>query len=250
MKAVGVIPVRWGSKRLPGKSLLDIAGRPLVEWVVRNAQRAERLDQLVVATDDERVAGAVETLGVRVVMTETAHPSGTDRCAEAVAEIDADIVVNIQGDEVLLEPGTVDRLVDALDRGPDWDMVTAATPIREESELQDPSAVKVVWSRSGRALYFSRSPIPLVRDAGEDAPAGIHWRHLGVYAYRRAFLKRFALTPPCEAERAEKLEQLRALHMDGRILVLETDEPGIGVDTPGDVKYAEKVLTERMARGE
>jgi len=241
MNAVGVIPARWGAKRLPGKSLVPIGGKPLLQWVIEGALGAETLDKLVVATDDTRISELATSLGVEAVMTRPDHPSGTDRCAEAVAALDAEVVVNIQGDEILLAPGLVDRLARALLDCEDWDMATAATRIHDVDELRRLSVVKVVWAEDGRALYFSRSVIPHVRNEGEEA---VHWRHVGVYAYRRRFLERLVATAPCASETAERLEQLRALHIGGRIRVLETEHEGIGVDTPEDVLYAERRVRE------
>lgn len=240
---VGVIPARWGSTRFPGKSLAMIAGKPLVVRVVERALMAKNLSRVVVATDDERIAAAVRGKA-HVAMTRPDHPSGTDRIAEAVSGIDADIVINIQGDEPLMDPGLVDRLASAMEADPGWDMGTAAAPIRDGRDLSSSSVVKVVWDSGHRALYFSRHPIPFVRDAaGAQAPVeGLHWRHIGLYGYRRVFLERLVRTAPCRLETAEKLEQLRALHLGCRMLVLETDAAGVGVDTPEDVNYVEALL--------
>jgi 3-deoxy-manno-octulosonate cytidylyltransferase (CMP-KDO synthetase) len=201
---------------------------------------ADRLDEVLVATDDERIRAVVVALGGTAVMTRVDHPSGTDRVAEAVAGRDAGIVINIQGDEPLIDPGLINGLVEVMLKARDWDMATAATPVLTADELGKPSVVKVVSGEQGQALYFSRSVIPYVRDL---APAGlVHWRHVGIYAYRRAFLDRLVATPPCGLELAEKLEQLRALHLGARIKVVETQEIGLGVDTPEDVVLAEAAL--------
>lgn len=245
MRAIGVIPSRWGSTRFPGKSLAPICGKPLIQWVVENALRAASLDEVLVATDDDRIFAAAEEAGVGCVMTRSDHPSGTDRVAEAVEGRNAEIVVNIQGDEPLFDPVLVDDLVDAIKNG-GADMATAATLIGDDAQLEDPGVVKVVKNQAGIALYFSRSLIPHVRDGGASAADGLHWRHLGVYAYREPFLRRLVATPPCATEMAEKLEQLRALHIGGRIAVLETSDEGIGVDTPADLKYVERVISERQ----
>lgn len=244
MKVIGIIPARWGSTRLPGKSLVSICGKPLIQWVVEGARQAKRLDCLLVATDDTRILEAVEKLGVEAVMTRSDHPSGTDRVAEASNGRGADIVINIQGDEPLIDPGLVDRLVGAMLSDEEWDMATGAVPIENTEDLNNPSVVKVVWGEKGRALYFSRSVIPFVRNGDVAEEKVVHWRHLGIYAYRKPFLDRLAETRPCFLERAEKLEQLRALHIGGRIVVLEASEAGISVDTPADVKYAETVIRE------
>jgi 3-deoxy-manno-octulosonate cytidylyltransferase (CMP-KDO synthetase) len=245
MKTIGVIPARWASTRFPGKSLAPICGKPLILWVIERARRARRLDEVLVATDDARIADAVRTCGAPVVMTRPEHPSGTDRVAEAVAGRGADAVINIQGDEPLIDPGLLDCLADAMASDAAWDMVTAAAPIGRLEDLASPSVVKVVCDARGQALYFSRAPIPFVRDAGGGALCPLHRRHIGVYGYRAAFLARLVQTPPCELETAEKLEQLRALHIGGRIRVLESVELGIGVDMPADVPYVEGVIRSR-----
>lgn len=242
MSTVGVIPARYGSTRLPGKSLVNLCGKPLVQWVWERARQAKRLSRLVIATDDQRIADAVARFGGQAVMTRVDHPSGTDRIAEAVAGLDADSVINIQGDEPLIDPALIDQLAGELQGGADWDMVTAVCPIHDPAELNNPAVVKAVWAADGRALYFSRSLIPHVRDP-EDPPPGLrHWRHIGIYGYRRTFLERLVATPPCTLELAEKLEQLRALDIGGRIRIVTTREAGLGVDTPGDVARAEAAL--------
>lgn len=246
MSVIGVIPARWGSTRLPGKSLTPLCKRPLVAWVVENAARCRCFRELVLATDDARIAAAVAGLPVRVVMTDPALPSGTDRVAAAIAGLGDEAVVNIQGDEPLVDPALLERLARVVDE-PGCDMATAVARIEDEAMLQRPSVVKVVCDKAGRALYFSRSVIPHVRDAaGGMLRAGLHWRHIGVYAYRRAFLERLVATPPCALEEAEKLEQLRALHLGGTIRVIETVDQGIGVDTADDVAYVEAELRKRF----
>ena len=240
-KVIGVIPARWGSTRFPGKSLALIDGKPLIHRVIKRALKARCLDVLLVATDDRRIAEAVDEVGVKAVMTRSDHPSGTDRIAEAVSGLNASIVINIQGDEPLIDPKLIDRLAGAMLSNREWDMATAAAPISDEEELRNPSVVKVVWDKDGRALYFSRSVIPFVRDEGMSTH-GLYWRHIGVYAYRSAFLTVLVKTAPCVLENVEKLEQLRALDIGGRILVLKAARAGIGVDTPQDVKYVEREL--------
>ena len=242
MTVVGAIPARWGSTRLPGKSLVEISGKPLIQWVIEGVQKARGLDQLVVATDDERISAVAEGLGVKAVMTRAEHPSGTDRIAEALAGVEGDIVINIQGDEPLIDASLIDRLAEIMQAEEDWDMATAAAPIEDTSELNDSSVVKVVWGENHRALYFSRSAIPFVRDGAGESAEPIHWRHLGLYAYRRAFLERLVASPPSRLEQLEKLEQLRALHLGARMTVLETEDTGLGVDTPDDVKRVEAMI--------
>lgn len=251
---VGVIPARWASTRLPGKSLVKICGKPLIQLVVERVRLARRLDRVLVATDHEDIARVVRGIGGEAIMTRPDHPSGTDRVAEAVQGIDATVVVNIQGDEPLIDPALVDELAERMQTDDRWNMATAAAPIKEVAEIHNPSVVKVVWDADHRALYFSRSPVPFVRgEAHGGEKTGRHWRHLGIYAYRRSFLERFVQAPPCRLEEAEKLEQLRALYLGGSILIVETSGAGIGVDTPEDVKYVESILRSKTAadgRGE
>jgi 3-deoxy-manno-octulosonate cytidylyltransferase (CMP-KDO synthetase) len=242
MKTVGVIPARWASTRLPGKSLVQICGKPLIQRVVERVKLAKRLDAVLVATDDKRIADVVNSLGVQAVMTRPDHPSGTDRIAEALKGVKADIIINIQGDEPLIDPKLIDSLAEVMAADRKWDMGTAAAPITNDNDLNNPSVVKVVWDENGRALYFSRSVIPFVRDRNPQRYEELHWRHIGIYAYRKSFLEKFVKTPPSLLEKAEKLEQLRALHIGGKIVVIQTAETGIGVDTPDDVKYVEKII--------
>ena len=240
---VGVIPSRYGSTRLPGKSLIKLCGKPLVQWVYERASQSIRLQRVLVATDDERIAEVVRGFGGEVVMTRPDHPSGTDRIAEAVEGSDAGIVVNIQGDEPLIDPALIDRLAATLHDDPSWDMATAATPITHKQDLENPACVKVVWGCDDQALYFSRSLIPHPRDPAAAGGQPLFWRHIGVYAYRRVCLEQIIEQPPCPLEQIEKLEQLRALHLGHRIKVLQLhDDHGIGVDTPEDVPRAEALL--------
>jgi 3-deoxy-manno-octulosonate cytidylyltransferase (CMP-KDO synthetase) len=240
---IGVIPSRWGSTRFPGKSLYPILGKPLLQWVVERARQARALDRLLVATDDARIRAAAQKFGAEVVMTSPDHPSGTDRIAEAVRGLAADVVVNIQGDEPLIDPALINELGRTLINDQSWDMATAAAPIRTAYEMESSSVVKVVRAADGAALYFSRATIPFTRDAaGSAAPEGLHWRHIGIYAYRRTFLDRLVQTPPCVLETTERLEQLRALWLGCRMKVLETNDVGLGVDVPEDVARAEQAL--------
>ena len=240
MTAVVVIPARWGSTRFPGKPLAPLGGRPVIEWVYRRAARARGIDRVLVATDDERIRSAVAGFGGEAVLTRPDHPSGTDRIAEAMKGRAGEVVINVQGDEPLIDPELIERLAAVMQDAGRWDMATAATPIRDAEELRKPSVVKVVWNRDGQALYFSRSVIPFDRDgrlAVTDLP---WWRHLGIYAYQRTFLERLVACPPCRLEEAEKLEQLRALDLGGRIRVLETAGAGMSIDTPADREAAER----------
>lgn len=246
MKTYGIIPSRFGSSRFPGKPLAMLAGKPLVAWVVEAAGRASSLDEVLVATDDERIAAAVAAHGGRAVMTPSELPSGTDRIACAAGGFDDDdILVNIQGDEPLIDPALIDALVAKLKTDARWSMATAVTPIKTPADLAAKTVVKVVLDRDGGALYFSRAPIPCDRDREADLSSGLYVRHLGIYAYRGAFLRRYVAEPPCELEKTEKLEQLRALWMGAKIAVVKTEDEGVGVDTPEDAERVGRILAAR-----
>lgn len=232
MRAIGVIPARYASSRLPGKPLAEIAGRPMIEHVYRRAMEARSLEAVYVATDDRRIAEAVEAFGGRAVMTREDHRSGTDRIAEAVGALDVDVVVNVQGDEPLLDPGEIDAVVAPFRERPDLVMSTVATPLSDPRDVADPSVVKVVLDVRGDALYFSRLPIPFYR-SGEP---GRCLKHIGLYAYRTEFLLRYAALAPTPLEQAEQLEQLRVLEHGYRIHVVLTDQDAISVDTPADLE--------------
>ena len=254
MKIYGIIPSRFGSSRFPGKPIHLIAGKPLVAWVVEAVKRANRLDDVVVATDDDRIVSAVEACGGKAVMTPSELPSGTDRIACAARIVcggdfaDDDILVNIQGDEPLIDPALIDALAAKLADDPKWDMATAVTPIKSAADLAAKTVVKVVLDRADGALYFSRAPIPCDRDHEADLASGLYVRHLGIYAYRGAFLKRYVSEPPCALEKTEKLEQLRALWMGAKIAVVRTADEGVGVDTPEDAIRIEAILKDRLNR--
>jgi 3-deoxy-manno-octulosonate cytidylyltransferase (CMP-KDO synthetase) len=237
---VGAIPARYGSTRLPGKPLLPIAGRPMIEHVYARVARARGLDRVVVLTDDERIARAVEGFGGAWEMTPADCASGTDRIAWATRRWDAAAVINVQGDEPLIDPEGVSRVAAHLAANPRDPIVTLATPAAPE-ELADPSAVKVVLARGGAALYFSRAPIPyakLPRQEGGAAPL----KHLGIYGYQRQALLDLAALPPSPLERSESLEQLRALENGIPIRVLVVDRGSVGVDTAEDLKRVEELL--------
>jgi 3-deoxy-manno-octulosonate cytidylyltransferase (CMP-KDO synthetase) len=224
-----------------------ICGKPLVRWVIEACRRAESLSEVLLATDDDRIALAAVGSGARTVMTRPDHPSGTDRVAEAAEPADDDVVVNIQGDEPLIEPALIDRIARALLENPALEMATAGAPVRTLEELEAPTVVKVVLDAAGQALYFSRLPIPFRRDGPPDLASGLHRRHIGIYGYRGAFLKRLVQTPPCALEQCECLEQLRALHLGAKIAVVEAPVAGVGVDCPGDVPAVEALLRKREA---
>lgn len=245
MKAVAVIPARYGSQRFPGKMLADLGGKPLFVRTVERARQAKSLSDVLVATDDVRIQAAAEREGIPVKMTREDHPSGTDRIAEAMLGVDADVVINLQGDEPFMDPELIDRLVKRMQCEPDLEMATAATVIQSISELEASSVVKVVCSDAGHALYFSRSVIPFCRDATlkDVVKQRVYHRHLGIYAYRRTFLLDVVRHPPHVLETLEKLEQLRALAMGARIAVLSADQPAPGVDTPEDLEAARQWFT-------
>jgi 3-deoxy-manno-octulosonate cytidylyltransferase (CMP-KDO synthetase) len=243
---VGILPARWGSSRFPGKPLHLIAGKPLVQHVWEQCRRCTRLDDLFIATDDERIFKAAVGFGAKAVMTSPDHPTGTDRIAEAVRAIpQATHIVNIQGDEPLIDPELVDELAATMAADPTLDMATAANPLDPaDPAVQDPNVVKVVVALDGRALYFSRSPLPYFRNAVEGLPV---YRHKGIYAYRRTFLERFVTWPPSPLERAESLEQLRALENGAAIKVLPTNDTSPGVDTPEQAAHVEAILTSHFS---
>lgn len=233
MDVVAVIPARYASTRLPGKPLLAQTGRPLICHVVEAARRGHSLDRVIVATDDTRILEAVHHFGGEAALTRDDHPSGTDRVAEVAASLPhAQIIVNLQGDEPEVSAAALDEVVRLLRDHPDVPMATLGTPIRDEATYRDPAAVKVVRAASGRALYFSRSPIPHDRDGGGVPPEAL--LHLGLYAYRRDFLMSLGGLPPSPLEQREKLEQLRVLEAGYPIAVGIVEEPSVGIDTPDD----------------
>ncbi|MFP4029845.1 MAG: 3-deoxy-manno-octulosonate cytidylyltransferase [Candidatus Brocadiia bacterium] len=242
MEAVVIIPARYESTRLPGKPILeearDITGKYIVQHVYDRASRAPSVSDVVIATDDVRIQETVESFGGKVRMTSADHSSGTDRIAEVARDLTAPIIVNVQGDEPQIEPEQIEHVIQLLDEDSDAVMGTLAHPITDESTWLDPNAVKVVTDENGAAMYFSRSPIPYVRDSDnwiEDTPVR-PLRHLGVYSYRREFLLAYADMPRASYEEAEKLEQLRALQAAHRIKVGITSRASIGIDTPEDLE--------------
>ncbi len=230
MAAIVVIPARFGSTRFPAKILASDTGRPLVQHVVDRAKKCKRVSEVLVATDDQRIVKALEPFGTKCVMTSVSHPSGTDRIAEVAKGRSDEIIVNVQGDEPEIEPETIDSLVERLETYPNSDMATAATRFRDDADVQNPNLVKVVFGYDGRAVYFSRAPIPYRRDAEYDQNAA-YYLHLGIYAYRRQFLLQFAGWQPSPLEQTEKLEQLRALEHGCSMYVHVVDRATNGVDT-------------------
>jgi len=247
MKTAIIIPARYASSRLPAKPLLRETGKYLIQHVYERACESNA-DVAVVATDDRRIFDAVRSFGGNVVMTRDDHPSGTDRVAEVAAKLDADLIVNLQGDEPMIEPATLDMVARLLRQDPDAVMATLAVPIRSAELYRDPNCVKVVCDKRGRALYFSRSPIPFVRDGEPEFEHGGFLQHLGLYAYRRDFLLELAKLPPEPIEQFEKLEQLRVLALGHRIQVGVVPHAHRGVDTPADYqKFVQMYEAKRAA---
>ena len=249
MNILGLIPARYASSRFPGKPLHPIAGKPLIQHVVERCQRAKSLSEVIVATDDERIADVARKF-CRVEMTRPDHPSGSDRIAEVAARCECDAVVNIQGDEPLMDPAVIDAVAGALTG---CEMSTAAVPIRDAADYDNPNVVKVVVSAAGRALYFSRRTIPFVRDAAsrsvnEQLAAFAFLKHLGIYGYRRETLLRLVRFPISPLEAAEKLEQLRALENGIAIAVVKVNYDSVGVDVPEDVARVEEILNEESRK--
>ena len=238
---LGVIPARYGSTRFPGKALALLGGKPMVQHVYERARQAKKLNEVVVATDDERIVVAVSRFGGRAVMTSAEHRSGTDRIAEVTRSTDASIIVNIQGDEPLMRPEPIDQIVEFLLAHRAVPMATVMTKLARPEDATSPNAVKVVVDQDGYAMYFSRAPIPYPRHP-TSAIRHQYWKHLGLYGYQREFLLRFPQLPPTPCEQAEQLEQLRALEHGHRIKALETAHDSIGVDTPDDLKRVEQLL--------
>ncbi len=239
MNVVGIIPSRYGSTRLPAKALALIGGKPMVQHVYEQAKRATMLDEVLVATDDERIAKAVAGFGGRSVMTSPAHRSGTDRIAEVARQLDAQVFVNIQGDEPLIRPEPINHIAQFLLAHRAVPMATVMTKLTRAEDVQNPNVIKVVVDEDGYALYFSRSPIPFVRNA---QPPVTHWKHLGLYGYQRHFLLQYPHLAPTALEQAEQLEQLRALGHGQKIKVLETPFDSVGVDTAEDLQRVEQML--------
>jgi 3-deoxy-manno-octulosonate cytidylyltransferase (CMP-KDO synthetase) len=247
--SIVVIPARYESSRFPGKALAPIDGRPMVEHVYRRAE-ASGVGEVIVATDDERIARAVEGFGGRVQMTRATHRTGTERLAEVAAMLRCDVVVNVQGDEPLVEPAMIREAVAPFVSDAALQMTTLRRALTVPGDFASPHVVKVVVDRADYALYFSRSPIPFRREAAGAPPAGAArpFKHVGLYAYRREFLVQLAALPPTPLEEAEMLEQLRALEHGYRIKALETRYDSIGVDTPDDLERVRALVERDRAR--
>jgi 3-deoxy-manno-octulosonate cytidylyltransferase (CMP-KDO synthetase) len=234
---LGIIPARFASARFPGKPIAPLAGKPMIQHVWERARRARLVGELIVATDDERIRDAALAFGATVVLTRSGHASGTDRAAEAAAGTGAEIVVNIQGDEPLIDPDAIDMAISTLLDDPACQMATLKKRILTPEEVQNPNVVKVATRQDGYALYFSRAPIPYNRGGG-----AVYWKHIGLYVYRRALLLGYSSLAPGVLEDAERLEQLRALENGIPIRVAETTYETIGVDTPADLAAVERLL--------
>jgi 3-deoxy-manno-octulosonate cytidylyltransferase (CMP-KDO synthetase) len=240
-KVVVVIPARYGSTRLPGKPLVSLAGQPMIQRVYERAKSAQNVGRVIVATDDQRIVKAVEAFGGEARMTRAEHRTGTERVAEVAAHVEGEIFVNVQGDEPLLDPVAVETAVQALLEEPMAAISTVATPIRTPGDIMDPNAVKVVLDFDGNALYFSRAPVPWVRDTASKIQVR-HLKHLGLYAFQREALLEYPTLPQGELEKIEQLEQLRWLENGWKIRVAEVEHDAVSVDVPEDVARVEKLL--------
>jgi len=250
LKAIVIIPARYASTRFQGKPLALLQGKRMIQWTYESAQKATTIDTVMVATDDERIFTVVKGFGGQAVMTSPTHRSGTDRLAEAARNVDCDIIVNVQGDEPLIRPEQIDQLVEGLRDDPKADMATLMTKIRDREELVSPHVVKVVTDQDGFALYFSRSPLPYLREEWHDFTSiknnhiqdTCFFKHIGIYGYRRPFLLTFSSLQPTPLEKREELEQLRALEYGYRIKVMVTEYDSQHVDTEEDLKKVEEIL--------
>ncbi len=245
MKAICVIPARYGSTRFPGKPLAKILEKPMIQWVYERAQKAKSFQTVLVATDDKRIAQVVEQFGGKVCLTPSDVPSGTDRVALAVQDLEVDVVVNLQGDEPLIDPLLLDELVNVFKQRPDVEMATPVKKIESRADLTNPNLVRVVRDRQNFALYFSRSVVPYLRDAGD--PKGWleqfnFYKHVGIYAYRKDFLLKLTALPPGNLEQAEKLEQLRVLENGFKIFTIETHYNSVSIDTPEELEMLNQQL--------
>lgn len=240
MKALGVIPARFGSTRFPGKPLKPIAGKPLLQWVIEGAKKARSLDEVWVATDHDEIAALAKKVGAKAVMTDSALPSGSDRVFAAVRDVNVDIVVNIQGDEPLINGELLDQLTAPLLKDPALPMATLGRPL-QAGDLESRNTAKIVLNQKSEAIYFSRFPVPYSRgeSQGDDR---VCLKHIGLYGFRKSFLEQFCRQGPVGAEMAEGLEQLRALYMGARIAVVKVQHESWGVDTPEDVAKVESML--------
>lgn len=253
MQVTAIIPARYASTRFPGKPLAQILGRPMIEHVYTRVARSETVARVIVATDDQRIEQAVRGFGGEVMLTRADHPTGTDRLAEVAAQLDAELIVNVQGDEPLIDPMMIDQAVRPLLDDPTIKMGTLMSRIDQIDDFYNPNVVKVVTDRSGFALYFSRAPIPYPRDfTAEELAVKLAelklFRHIGLYVYQRDFLLQYPHLPKTPLEDLENLEQLRALEQGVRLFVAETDSVCHGVDTPQDLERVAVLLEKKMSR--
>jgi 3-deoxy-manno-octulosonate cytidylyltransferase (CMP-KDO synthetase) len=244
-KVLVVIPARYASVRFPGKPLAVIAGKPMIQHVVERVRTSAQHIEIVVATEDDRIKKAAESFGASAILTRADHKTGTDRVAEVAAHISADIYINVQGDEPLIDAGTLDRVIEAMAEDDAIQLATPCSEIASQPDIMDPNVVKVVLDFDGDALYFSRAPIPWVRDTGMKVAAR-HLKHIGLYGYRRDTLLEFPTLPPGELERIEQLEQLRWMENGFKIRVVETEYDAVSVDVPDDVAKVEKILSAQL----
>ena len=238
MEITAIIPARYGSTRFPGKPLADIAGEPMIKHVYQRVNDVKNLDKVIVATDDQRIYETVESFGGRVEMTSEDHSSGTDRIAEVARTLESDLIINVQGDEPLIEPAMVEQAVEPFYNQEELVMSTLKKKIKSQNEINNPNVVKVVTDRDGYALYFSRSSIPFRKNKEIE-----YYKHVGLYVYRRDFLLKFSNMEPTSLEKTESLEQLRALENGYKIKVVETNFNTIGVDMPDDIERVEQIIS-------
>ncbi|MFI5098103.1 MAG: 3-deoxy-manno-octulosonate cytidylyltransferase [Candidatus Acidiferrales bacterium] len=240
-KVIVVIPSRYGSTRLPGKALVPLAGKPMVQHVYERAKRAQTVHRVIVATDDQRIMDAVAAFGGEARMTRCDHRTGTERIAEVAVHEPGDVFVNVQGDEPLIDPVAIDTAVGALLEEPQAQVSTVATPIRHAGDIMDPNVVKTVLDFDGNALYFSRAPIPWIRDTQQKVHVN-YWKHLGLYVFQREALLEYPTLPQGELEKIEQLEQLRWLENGWKMRVAEVAHDAVSVDVPEDVARVEKLM--------
>ncbi len=250
MKTVGVIPARFGSTRFPGKPLHKIYNQTLIEWVIDSAKKSKLLDEVIVATDHKDIFEKAKSKNVMAVMTDSALPTGSDRVWQAVQNINCELVVNIQGDEPLLDPQQIDRVVELLNESPQCEMSTLVSSLKSKDDFNSINIVKVILNKNNEAIYFSRFGIPLSRgnfdlESANSNESDVPFRHIGMYGYRKFFLEKFCNTPPCWLEQMESLEQLRALWLGAKIKVGIGNYESIGVDTLEDAIKVERWLVER-----
>lgn len=238
MTVICIIPARYGSSRLEGKPLADLCGKPMIQRVYEQVKKATLVDKIFIATDDVRIFDSARQFGAPVVMTSPHHLCGTDRITEAIEKIPGDIILNVQGDEPLIDPGAIDALVHSFIEDPDSVMATLITKVTDEGDVHNPNVVKVIKDCDNYALYFSRAPVPYVRDGGFIQ----RYIQAGVYIFRRDFLKKFSALPPTPCEKGEKLEQLRALEHGYRIKLVETGYSSVSVDTHEDLENVRCIL--------